>query len=74
LLTREEAFELAKKHDTQRPDALEFYLQLTGFTEDEFNAVMAQHRRDLNQPWLTDEKFTKAVADYRQSQSEMSAR
>ena len=30
VLTREEGFELAKEFDTQRPHALDFYLQLTG--------------------------------------------
>ncbi len=67
LLTREEAFELAKKHDSERPPSLDYYLQITGFTEDEFNAVMAQHRRDLGLAHLSDEKFTAAVENYRKS-------
>lgn len=69
LMTREEAFELAKKHDTERPAALDWYLSITGFTEEEFNAVMGQHRRDLGIEHLSDEKFAAAVAAYRQSQS-----
>ncbi len=36
LLTREEAFELAKKHDAERPPGLDYYLQITGLTEEEF--------------------------------------
>ena len=36
LLTREEGFELAKKYDTKRPDGLDYYLKITGMTEDEF--------------------------------------
>ncbi len=35
LLTREEAFELAKKHDAERPPGLDYYLQITGLTEEE---------------------------------------
>ena len=31
LLTREEGFELAKQHDTERPKAFDEYLKLTGF-------------------------------------------
>lgn len=68
LLSREEAFELAKKNDTERPPALDWYLEITGFTDDEFNKVMAQHRRDLGIDMLTDEKFTAAVEAYRRSQ------
>jgi hypothetical protein len=68
LLTREEAFELAKKHDTERPAALDWYLEITGFTEDEFSSVMAEHRRGLGIEKLTDEEFTAAVDAYRRSQ------
>jgi N-acetyl sugar amidotransferase len=67
LLTREEAFELAKKTDTERPPALDWYLKITGFSQQEFDDVMAQHRRDLNISALTDEKFSAAVEGYRQS-------
>jgi len=69
LLTREEAFELAKKHDTERPPALDFYLGLTGFTEDEFYTVMAEHRRHLGIEQLSDASFTAAVERYRKSQA-----
>jgi len=66
LLTRAEAFELAKKHDTERPDALDWYLQISGFTEEEFRTVMAEHRRALNIDHLSDESFTAAMERYRQ--------
>ncbi len=65
LLTREEAFELAKKHDTERPDALDYYLQITGYTEEEFEAVMLKHRHALNIKGLSDEEFAQAVEEYR---------
>lgn len=68
LLSREEAFELAKKNDTERPPALDWYLEITGFTDEEFNEVMAGHRRDLGIETLTDEKFTAAVEAYRRRQ------
>lgn len=67
LLTREEGFELAKKHDSQRPDALDFYLKLTGFTEEEFEAVLSEHRKKLGVKRLTDEEFERAVQDYRRN-------
>ena len=45
LLTREEGFELAKKHDVEIPKkALEHYLKITGYTEEEFYKIMAGHR------------------------------
>jgi N-acetyl sugar amidotransferase len=44
LLTREEGFELAKKFDTQRPHALDFYLQLTGLSEAEFEQTLRDAR------------------------------
>lgn len=42
LLTREEAFALIKKHDAERPEALDYYLKVTGLTEDEFYSAMLQ--------------------------------
>jgi N-acetyl sugar amidotransferase len=44
LLTREEGFHLAKEYDTQRPHALDFYLNLTGLTEDEFETSLKSAR------------------------------
>jgi hypothetical protein len=64
LLTREQGFELAKKHDTERPAALDEYLNLTGLTEAEFHEVMRQHRERLQIDGLTGDKFWKAVEEY----------
>jgi N-acetyl sugar amidotransferase len=44
LLTREEAFELAREYDTERPEALDYYLKITGMSEEEFYATMRQLR------------------------------
>jgi N-acetyl sugar amidotransferase len=44
ILTREEGFDLAKKHDSQRPHALDFYLQLTGLSEEEFEKACVEAR------------------------------
>jgi N-acetyl sugar amidotransferase len=64
LLTREEGFELAKAHDTARPKGLDYYLEITGLSEDEFNEVMAGHRRYLRIPGLSDEEFARAREEY----------
>lgn len=70
LLTREEGFELAKKHDSERPPGLDYYLEVSGFSEEEFNAVMAEHRRRLGIAALSDEEFAAAVEEYRRRQAE----
>lgn len=44
LLTREEAFELAKKYDSQEPEALEYYLKITGYTKQEFYDILMSLR------------------------------
>lgn len=44
LLTREEGFQLIRKYDTERPEALDYYLGITGSTEDEFFNTMKGKR------------------------------
>ena len=44
LLTREEAFELIKKYDPMRPEELDYYLKITGFTEEEFLEILKAQR------------------------------
>lgn len=67
LMTRDEAFELAKKHDSERPGALDYYLSITGYTEAEFEEILKGHRRKLNIKGLTDEQFDRALDEYRRS-------
>lgn len=74
LLTREEGFELAKKHDTERPGALDYYLQITGFTEEEFEAVLVGHRKKLNIPGLSESEFLEALKNYRDSKKNASGK
>lgn len=40
LLTREEGFELIKDRDSERPDALDYYLDITGMSEEHFFRTM----------------------------------
>lgn len=40
LLSREEGFDLIKRHDQERPEALDYYLKITGLSEEEFYDVM----------------------------------
>ena len=40
LMTREEAFEIIKKHDKEIPDALQYFLTITHLTEERFYELM----------------------------------
>lgn len=44
LMTREEAFELIKEYDPKRPEILDYYLEITGFSEQEFEAILKSQR------------------------------
>jgi len=44
LLTREEGFDLIRKHDPERPEALDYYLKITGSTEAKFYETMRAKR------------------------------
>ncbi len=44
LMTREEAFKIAKKYDSERPKALDYYLKITGYTENEFLSILKELR------------------------------
>lgn len=44
LLTREEAFNLAQQADTKRPEALDYYLKITGLSETEFIETLKAKR------------------------------
>jgi N-acetyl sugar amidotransferase len=44
IITREEGFELAKKYDSQRPHALDYYLEITGYSEEEFENELIKAR------------------------------
>lgn len=54
LLTREEGFELARLHDPVRPEALDYYLKITGMSEEEFYQTMknkkVQQLKDMDTP------------------------
>lgn len=43
LLTRDEGFDLVRKHDSMRPSALDYYLKATGMTEEEFYSTMKKN-------------------------------
>ena len=45
LLSRDEAWELIRQNDGVRPEGLDYYLKITGMTEEEFFATLEKHRR-----------------------------
>ena len=65
LLTREQAFELIMQYDGKRPDALDFYLEITGFTENEFEIVLAKFRDGLKLRTMSEMEFTSQLNKYR---------
>lgn len=44
LLTRSEGKELASQYDPERPNALDYFLEITGMTEPEFHEAVDAHR------------------------------
>lgn len=44
LLSREEGFDLAKRYDAERPEALDYFLEITGLSEEEFFQAMREKR------------------------------
>ena len=54
LLSKDEAWELIRQYDAERPEGLDYYLKITGMSEGEFFATMEQHRhtelRDVDIP------------------------
>lgn len=51
LLTRDEGLELAYEYDTVRPESLDYYLKITGMTEEEFYSTMraVRHKKIKNE-------------------------
>jgi len=45
LLSRDEAWQLIRDNDGVRPEGLDYYLKITGMSEDEFFATLEKHRR-----------------------------
>ncbi len=45
LLSREEAFELIKQYDPKRPEMLDYFLEITGFSEEQFHQILRAQRK-----------------------------
>ena len=59
LLLRSEGFELGKKYDSERPEVLDYYLKITGYSERDFEKVIKKTRdknaKRLNQHDLSED-------------------
>ncbi len=66
LATREEGCELAKQTDTERPEALDYYLKVTGMSETEFIETLKDKRegkaKDLPASYPIKEQLTNEPA------------
>lgn len=49
VLTRDEGFQLIRRYDAKRPDALDFYMEITGTTEQEIEETLRSQRRGAAQ-------------------------
>ncbi len=45
LLSRDEAWELIRETESKRPEGLDYYLKITGMSEEEFHNIMEGHKR-----------------------------
>ena len=45
LLSRDEAWKLIQENDAVRPEGLDYYLKITGMSEEDFYRTMEKHRR-----------------------------
>lgn len=68
LMTREEANELVREYDPAEPEALAYYLEITGYTREEFYAIMDKQREKLGV--LSKEEITAALEDYKVKHSD----
>ena len=64
-LTRQEGFELIKKYDSEIPNVLEYYLQITGLNNKEFYEIMKKQKHDkLKKSKLKVKKKNKSQTPY----------
>lgn len=71
LLTREEGFVLIRRYDPERPEALDYYLKITGQSEEEFYEIMKANRvralRDVEVPIIPkQQKHTERLLPFSQ--------
>jgi N-acetyl sugar amidotransferase len=61
LMTREEGFDIIKKHDPKRPEIYDYYLKITGLTDKEFYKIMEDHRFKVTKklPRFKDDPYIK---------------
>lgn len=47
ILTRKEGFELIREYDSKRPEALDYYIKITGLSEEEIKHALRSQRKDM---------------------------
>ncbi len=63
LLTREQGFDLAAENDPVRPKVMDYYLKITGFTEDHLEQTIASLREEKAAVTLPHPTAMKVVGD-----------
>ncbi|MBM3553948.1 MAG: N-acetyl sugar amidotransferase [Alphaproteobacteria bacterium] len=69
ILTLEEGYELMRDIDPVEPEILDYYLHITGYSRDEFYAIMDRQRDKLG--YLTREEIQAALDDARRRRTEI---
>ena len=64
LMTREEAYRLVREYDPAEPKALKYYLEITGYSREDFFEIMAGHRKSVGA--VSDKEVEDAILDFRQ--------
>jgi len=67
LMTLAEANEIIREHDPKRPHILDYYLKISGYTEEEFRAIMDRHREAVGS--IPREDIEAAIADHEKNHS-----
>ena len=63
LMSRDEAYNLVREYDPAEPAALKYYLEITGYSREEFFNIMAGHRRNVGA--ITNKEIQDAILDFK---------
>ncbi len=64
LITREEANQIIREHDPMEPEILDYYLEISGYSREEFYEIMAKKRDEIGA--LSANEIEAAIKDYEQ--------
>ena len=63
IMTRKEQNEIVREYDAKEPDVLDYYLEITGYSKEEFYSIMDEQREKVGR--LSKEEIVAALEDYK---------